>query len=499
MKQVMLTYKKTGQMIKVNRKPLRIGRGPGNHVILSSKSASRQHALVEREGDYVWVTDVGSRNGTFLNGEKLARDRKTGLAPGDEIRFGQSTTFTITGCATPMPRAPLAQGRHEKPGGQQRLFGFEANGVEFERVGVGAQTAARLGDRFRPIQVVSSGGMGKILLVQELLSGRFVAMKVMLEKGIADKSLVQQFVREAVITARLQHPHIIPVHDLGFLEGDQLYYTMSYIEGMPLGKLLPTIELPERIRILRCAALAVSHAHSKGLWHRDLKPQNILVGQLGDTYVIDWGLVSVQPGKEYKLNIPKIVVGNLDLVIPDNLLRETPDAITVSHSGKMGTPLFMAPEQWWPQLGPMGAVSDVWAFGLMLYMALTGRNPLTLDGKPNPHPLEIGAQLVDGRPFPAPSEFSSSTPERLDELCLSMLEKDPSQRLQGLDGFLQETSGFLQQQGFPLTYYGKPDGPRLGPGITPESRLQRELEALREENARLRAELKQVEGRDSVL
>src|SRR5262249_31200215 len=173
---------------------------------------------------------------------------------------------------------------------------------------------------------------------------------------------VQQFVREAVITARLQHPSIIPVYDLGFLSSNQLYYTMRYVHGHRFSELIGRIEMNEQLRILRNAALAVSAAHTEGLWHRDLKPGNIMVGVAGDTYVIDWGLVSVQPGRSYKLNLPEIVIGHQHHLIPDNLMQQTSEALTDSGLfGRIGTPQYMSPEQFANNDSKEGVVSDVWA------------------------------------------------------------------------------------------------------------------------------------------
>ena len=110
--------------------------------------------------------------------------------------------------------------------------------------------------------------MGKVLLVQENLTGRFVALKVMLDRFLYSEPHVQQFVREAIITAHLQHPNIIPIYDLGFLDDYHLYYTMRYVDGDHFGKRMPAATLAENLRTLRLAAQGVIHAHQAGLWHR---------------------------------------------------------------------------------------------------------------------------------------------------------------------------------------------------------------------------------------
>ena len=140
------------------------------------------------------------------------------------------------------------------------------------------------------------------------------------------------------------------MYDLGFLSGDQLYYTMRYIEGNNFSQIIREreIDLEERLRILRSAALAVEYAHSQGLWHRDIKPQNILVGSLGDACVTDWGLVSVRPNQKYELNLPKIVVNRTSYImppIPDQLLERTNTAVTATQGPVIGTFEYMSPEQ----------------------------------------------------------------------------------------------------------------------------------------------------------
>jgi len=320
-----------------------VGRHSENQIILNLPSVSRYHATFECVGQQVWVSDTGSGNGTLVNEKQLKPNQKYLLSDGDRVSFSELISYIVYGIPSPVetvllsetempysknPAEPYfavnAQGEAKwvdpkkpiepetetddsptdpiktKPNitpsnagihaEEENIFGFEPGAVEFSDEEVGAKTASNLSERFRPILPISQGGMGKIMLVQEKLSGRYVALKVMLEKVLDQPSLVQQFVREAVITARLHHPHIIPVHDLGFLEGNQLYYTMQYIDGQPFNKLIHQVSLEERLLILRSAALAVHYAHNQGLWHRDLKPHNILVGQFGDTYVTDWGL-----------------------------------------------------------------------------------------------------------------------------------------------------------------------------------------------------------------
>jgi serine/threonine-protein kinase len=262
---------------------------------------------------------------------------------------------------------------------------------------------------------------------------------------------VHQLVREAVITARLQHPHIIPVHELGFLTEGQLYYTMRYVDGNTLDDIAQKVDLEERLRILRNAATAVDHAHDQGLWHRDLKPNNILVGSLGDTYVVDWGLVSVQPGREYRLNLPRLIVERKIFVMPDNLLDETREAVSTITGRIVGTPPYMSPEQIEGWDSAMGAVSDVWALGIMLFEAMTGRHPVENVG--SLRPAEIFRQIMRDR-LPSPRDISEDVPEVLDSLCKRMLHKSPHERMLTLKVYNEDLTQYLKYQGKTIAGFG---------------------------------------------
>lgn len=490
-----------------------VGRGLSNNLVIDIPKVSRKHAYFENDGKNVFIADLGSSNGTFVNKTRLLDNQKQILEDKDVINFGElDANFTVV-----IYQPTLVGVNDPQDTVHDNAFGFQPNEINFSDEGVGREAATKLAERFRTLldKPISSGGMGKILLVQEIMSDRVVALKVMLEVALDRKPLVQQFVREAVITARLQHPNIIPVYDIGFLGGDQLYYTMRYIEGQAFNQLIDQVELKERLRILRSAALAVNHAHSKGLWHRDLKPQNILVGKLGDTYVIDWGLVSIQYGHDYKLNLPRIVVDRAPHVVPDRLLEETPVAITIvdyahvsSNSGHtssnsrnvirasipiLGTPAYMAPEQFTGPHRVMGKVSDVWAFGVMLFQALTGQHPIR-----NYRSLDVNgiAAHVVNKELPQARDYARNTPEELNRLCQRMLIRDPARRMPDLSAFIDEITHYLKGQGATLFSFGVLEAAAIDPQV---ARDQRNLvNRLQQENAHLKKELQKRNSSQGV-
>jgi serine/threonine protein kinase len=430
------------QQIAIPVGPSTLGRGEEASIKVPSISVSRLHALIERTGQAVWITDLNSRNGTFLNGNRLLSNTRTLVWPGDELTFA-SAQFVIHGVqqqettldCQPQPPSLASTASETHP------FGFQPSSVTFLEEGLPSHTVQKLSKKYTPIQILNSGGMGKILLVQESMTGRFVALKVMLDRYLYSEPHVQQFVREAVITARLQHPNVIPVYDLGFLDDYHLYYTMRYVDGVHFGRQMTTATLVDNLQTLRLAAQGVFHAHQAGLWHRDIKPNNILVDKNGDVFVIDWGLVSLQPGRNYRFEIPSILVQRKSFFFHDDLIERTKDAVSTVDSATMGTPRYMSPEQCRNDPLSMGIVSDIWAFGVMLFEVLTGEHPLP--GVRDLRAHEIIEKVKDVE-LPPPNRIRSSTPEALNALCCRMISNDWQRRMQSLKEFVDVVGAFLR-------------------------------------------------------
>jgi serine/threonine protein kinase len=374
--------------------------------------------LVPATPDAAWVPAATSG---------LKYDPVPMYSPEPDLALGEESTLLPNGKPQAEARDVLAE---------RGQGGFTALEVEL----VEGKGTAKLDQRFRPIAQIAQGGMGRVILAEERNSGRCVALKLMTDN---DPSLVQQFIREGIITARLEHPNVIPVYELGFLTAGQLYYTMRYVESMPLSVLMPRLDLRGRVRILRDAARAVAFAHGQGLWHRDLKPDNILVGRFGDVYVIDWGLVTVQHGREYRLDLPRIVVesANYEFQV-DRFLRETGDALTAMSGLVAGTLPFMAPEQVRGDGWLMGAPSDVWAFGVMLFRAMTGQHPVR--GVSWSASTDDVVKSILEHEIRDVRELEPDAPAELASLCQRMLVADSRSRI-SLEVFIAEAGTFLER------------------------------------------------------
>jgi len=190
------------------------------------------------------------------------------------------------------------------------------------------------GTRYRLVRRVGRGGMGSVHLAEDTALGRSVAIKV-LDLDDADGSLALRLTEEARILARLEHPGIVPVHDVGRLPDGRVFYAMRYVEGEPLHRQLDRVrEVPARLRLFMRVCEAVAFAHGRGVIHRDLKPENVMVAPFGEVLVVDWGVARV--------------------------LGEGP-----SRREVVGTPGFMSPEQAAGD-AEAGVASDVYSLGKML-------------------------------------------------------------------------------------------------------------------------------------
>jgi eukaryotic-like serine/threonine-protein kinase len=255
--------------------------------------------------------------------------------------------------------------------------------------------------RYRVLRRLGSGGMADVYLVEDQQLGRRVALKLLYHRLAEDEQFVERFRREASSAASLQHPNIVGIFDRG--EWDGTYYiAMEYVEGRTLkdivrerGPAPPDAAADVVLQILRAARFA----HQRGVVHRDIKPQNVLIDEEGRIKVADFGIARA-------------------------------GASDMTETGSvMGTAQYLSPEQ--AQGRPVDARSDLYSIGIVLYEMLTGRVPFDAES-----PVTVALKQVSEAPM-LPREIDPAIPPALEGVVLRALEKDPAHRFANADEFIE--------------------------------------------------------------
>ena len=253
---------------------------------------------------------------------------------------------------------------------------------------------ARFGD-YEILEEIARGGMGVVYRARQISLNRLVALKMIRAGRLASPEEMERFRFEAEAAANLDHPHIVPIFDVGEHLG-QLYFSMRLVEGGSLARRLTECGRDPlgAARLVATVAQAVDHAHRQGFWHRDLKPANILLDALGRPLVTDFGLA-----------------------------KRVKEDVALTQSGAiLGTPSYMPPEQAAGSKQPLTAAADVYSLGAVLYEVLTGRPPFRAETV-----RETIFLVLESEPLP-PSTLRPGLPADLERVCLKCLEKSPNAR-----------------------------------------------------------------------
>ncbi len=221
-------------------------------------------------------------------------------------------------------------------------------------------------------EMLGRGGMGTVYRAFDRELGRDVALKVLaIEDSKEWPEGRDRLVREARIVARLEHPGIVPVHDVGTLPDGRVYYAMKLVRGERLDAHLgPSLSRSERLAIFERICDAVAFAHAHGVMHRDLKPENVMVGPFGEVLVLDWGVAKFLPG--FTVEAPELGGGQRDR----GDLEEAPGPnrrVPTAHGTVLGTPGYMAPEQERGEVDRVDERADIYALGgILAFLLRTG-------------------------------------------------------------------------------------------------------------------------------
>jgi len=280
-------------------------------------------------------------------------------------------------------------------------------------------------DRYQVTGEVGHGGVGRVLRAVDQVLERPVALKELLT---ASEAMRRRFIREGLITARLQHPSIVPVYDAGRLGDRSPFYTMKLVSGRPLDKAIAeTTTLAQRLALLPSVlaiADAMAYAHSERVIHRDLKPNNVLVGNYGETIVIDWGLAK-----------------DLAADDPDTLDAGPYRAAALDRTvagAVMGTPAYMAPEQAAGE--PVDERADVYALGAIMYHVISGTIPH--EGNTLEEMIQ-GVISGDVRPL---TEREPEAPRDLAAIVTKAMAVKPAERYPNAKGLADDLRRFLSGQ-----------------------------------------------------
>ena len=252
----------------------------------------------------------------------------------------------------------------------------------------------KFGD-YELVQELARGGMGVVFKARQAGLNRIVALKMILSGQLAGESEVQRFQAEAEAAAGLDHPGIVPIYEVGQIDG-QHFFSMGLVEGPSLSQRITERPLAAReaSEIIVKVADAVGYAHRQGVIHRDLKPANVLLDKNDEPRVTDFGLAK----------------------------RIASDSNLTTTGQVLGTPNYMPPEQATGHLQDVGPRSDVYALGGVLYAAITGRPPFSADNA-----VATIKQVIEREPV-APRQLNSAIPRDLETITLKCLQKDPNKR-----------------------------------------------------------------------
>jgi serine/threonine-protein kinase len=304
-------------------------------------------------------------------------------------------------------------------------------------------------DKYEVVRELARGGVGCIHIARDRDLMRTLVMKTLIEGHKVSDYVLKKFIEEAQITGQLEHPNIVPVHDFGYFSGGEVFFTMKLVKGRTLKDMIKRLRKPDEIdpqdpgapafgrtrllQIFQQVCMAIGFAHSRGVVHRDIKPSNVMLGDFGETLVLDWGVAKVLGRKE---ELPPEGAPELD----DHVSTMRSQSQDETMMGVVtGTPAYMAPEQAAGRVDEVDARSDIYALGALLYEILCYVPPFR--GKNFRQTLT--AVLTQPVTPPSVRAPDNDVPRALEEIALRCLEKRREDRYQSCREIVDDLEKYL--------------------------------------------------------
>jgi serine/threonine protein kinase len=312
-------------------------------------------------------------------------------------------------------------------------------------------------DRYTLTRLHAKGGIGQIWVAKDEDIGREIALKELLPEGANHPAVAARFVEEARITGQLEHPGIVPVYELVQPRDQRPFYAMRLIKGHTLADAIKafhtkrvkrpkseadTLDLRALLAGFVAVCNAVAYAHSRGVLHRDLKPQNVVLGDFGEVIVLDWGLAKLLHQADGPSSLLPVAVD------PEAAREQT------LQGQVLGTPSYMPPEQAEGRLDLLAERSDVYGLGAVLYQLLTGDPPFT-----EKDTQDILKKVVHEQPL-QPRQRVPTTPHALEAVCLKAMAKRKQDRYATAKELAQEVERWLADE--PVGVFHEPWSMRTG-------------------------------------
>lgn len=372
----------------LNRDELTAGRHKNNDICIARPGLSRQHCRFLRTRQGYAIEDLGSSNGTFVNGARLGKEQRVLLKGGDLLRLADVLL------------------RYTEPEGGSSQAAGKGEGVEAQRDPLVGQ---RLGG-YQIVRRLAQGGMGCVYVALQTVLQRECVVKTILPELATEPGLIKRFLREVRLGAKISHPNVIGFYDAGE-EKRLIYLAMEYFPAENLATLFSARQagIGETADIGSQILAGLAASHSRRILHRDLKPANILRNAEGALKILDFGLAKALGDPQFS-------------------------ALTAQGQA-IGTPAYMAPEQV-ADSSTVDQRADLYAVGAVLYYCLTSRPPYC--GKA----FEI-LKAVGRKPVPPPSLYRGDVPPALERVVLKAMAAEPDARHQSAAEFYEALKGVV--------------------------------------------------------